>query len=59
MKKVKGIREIIYISCNPIALAKDLLELKEDYDIVEIQPFDMFPQTKNVETFVKLKLKEK
>ncbi len=50
--------EIIYISCNPIALAKDLKILIKKYNIEEIIPFDMFPNTKSVETLVKLKLKE-
>jgi tRNA/tmRNA/rRNA uracil-C5-methylase (TrmA/RlmC/RlmD family) len=58
MQKVKGIKNIIYISCNPIALAKDLRELK-DYNIEEVIPFDMFPNTNNVETLVKLTLKGK
>jgi len=58
MQKIKGIKNIIYISCNPIALAKDLRELK-DYIIEEIIPFDMFPNTNNVETLVKLTLKGK
>lgn len=58
MKKIKGIKNIIYISCNPIALCKDLNVLKNDYIIEEITPFDMFPNTKNVETLVKLKIKD-
>ena len=58
MKKIKGIKNIIYISCNPIALCKDLNILKDDYIIEEITPFDMFPNTKNVETLVKLKIKD-
>lgn len=58
MEKIKGIKNIIYISCNPIALSKDLSVLKDVYTIDEITPFDMFPQTKNVETFVKLTLKK-
>lgn len=58
MKKVIGIKNIIYISCNPIALAKDLREIKDYYEIEQVIPFDMFPNTKNVETLVKLKLKE-
>lgn len=58
MQKVIGIKEIIYISCNPIALCKDLNVILNDYDIIEVTPFDMFPNTKNVETIVKLKLKE-
>ncbi|MFQ6752311.1 MAG: 23S rRNA (uracil(1939)-C(5))-methyltransferase RlmD [Clostridia bacterium] len=51
--------EIIYISCNPIALAKDLKILIKKYNIQEVIPFDMFPNTKSVETLVKLKIKEK
>lgn len=57
LKNIIGIKNIVYISCNPIALAKDLTVLKDNYIIEEIVPFDMFPNTKNVETFVKLKIK--
>ena len=55
MQKIVGVKEIVYISCNPIALAKDLNVIKEHYKIESITPFDMFPNTKNVETLVKLK----
>lgn len=57
MNEIKGIENIIYISCNPIALAKDLNIIKDEYLIEEITPFDMFPNTTNVETFVRLKKK--
>ena len=57
MNEIKHFNNIIYISCNPIALAKDLRELIEEYEIEEITPFDMFPNTISVETFVKLKRK--
>lgn len=57
LQNIKDIESIIYISCNPIALSKDLNVLKEHYQIDEITPFDMFPNTKNVETLVKLSLK--
>lgn len=46
---------VIYLSCNPIALAKDLRELYKNYIIEEIIPFDMFPNTTSVETLVKLR----
>jgi len=59
LQNIKEIETIIYISCNPIALSKDLNILKEHYTIDEITPFDMFPNTKNVETLVKLSLKNK
>lgn len=54
LTNIIGVKNIIYISCNPIALSKDLNILKPYYKIEEITPFDMFPNTKNVETFVKL-----
>ncbi len=45
------INKIIYISCNPRTLVRDLLIFKEKgYSINSIQPFDMFPQTFHVET---------
>ena len=49
---------VIYISCNPISLAKDLRILTKQYDIEKVQPFDMFPQTANVETMVVLTKKQ-
>ena len=58
MCAIIGVENIIYISCNPIALAKDLREILSYYEIENIVPFDMFPNTKSVETLVKLKLKE-
>ncbi|MFA5113299.1 MAG: 23S rRNA (uracil(1939)-C(5))-methyltransferase RlmD [Candidatus Margulisiibacteriota bacterium] len=48
-------RLIIYVSCNPTTLARDLKALvNEDYQIAAIQPVDMFPQTEHVEVVVKL-----
>ena len=42
--------KIIYVSCNPATLARDLKYLKEQGAIVEyIQPFDMFPHTYHIE----------
>ncbi len=51
-------KSIIYISCNPATLARDLKILTNLYDIQLIQPYDMFPQTRHIETLVHLKLKE-
>lgn len=42
-------KEIIYVSCDPMTLVRDLKELKEDYLIKEITPVDMFPNTHHVE----------
>ena len=45
-----GIPEMVYISCNPSTLARDLKIMAEcGYQVGEIQPFDMFPQTSHVE----------
>lgn len=42
-------KKIIYISCNPATLVRDLSLLEEKYEIKEIQPVDMFPYTSHVE----------
>lgn len=55
---VKSASKIIYIACNPIALCKDLKELTKTHNIVKIQPYDMFPQTKHIETLAVLQLKQ-
>ena len=50
-----GPKKIIYISCDPATLARDLARLlKFGYKVDAIQPFDMFPQTTHVETVVRL-----
>ncbi len=46
-----SINRIVYVSCNPGTLARDLGMLKE-YEILAVQPVDMFPQTHHVETVV-------
>ncbi len=48
LTKIKP-RKIVYISCNPATLSRDLKSLVKDYEIKEIQPFDMFPHTRHVE----------
>lgn len=47
--------KIIYVSCNPATQARDLKLLSEKYEIVAVQPVDMFPHTMHVENVVKLK----
>lgn len=43
-------KKVVYISCNPATLARDLKTLTENgYEIKEVQPVDMFPQTVHVE----------
>ena len=41
--------KIVYVSCNPATQARDISLLKDMYDIVDIQPTDMFPHTHQVE----------
>ena len=47
-----GAKDIIYISCNPNTLVRDLKELATLYDIKEVSIADMFPNTYHVETIV-------
>ena len=53
------IKEVIYVSCNPATLAKNLKKLKEKYDIKQIIPVDMFPNTPLVECVMHLVRKGK
>lgn len=51
-------KKIIYVSCNPITLERDINYLtSKKYKVTEIQPVDMFPQTNHVECVVSLSLK--
>lgn len=48
IKKTKAER-LIYVSCDPITLARDLEKLKDEYETEEITPIDMFSHTYHVE----------
>jgi 23S rRNA (uracil1939-C5)-methyltransferase len=48
-------RTMIYVSCNPPTLARDIAELRERFSVVSITPFDMFPQTAEIEAVVELR----
>ncbi len=50
---------IVYISCNPATLARDLKSLTKTYTVRDIQPVDMFPHTRHVETVCLMSKKEK
>jgi tRNA/tmRNA/rRNA uracil-C5-methylase (TrmA/RlmC/RlmD family) len=46
--------QLIYVSCNPATLARDLAALKRSFQIDSITPLDMFPQTAEVEVVAEL-----
>ena len=48
IKKIKP-KKVIYISCNPATLIRDLSCLIENYEVQEIQPVDMFPFSHHIE----------
>jgi 23S rRNA (uracil1939-C5)-methyltransferase len=50
-------KRIVYVSCNPATLARDLNLLQEEYNIEELAICDMFPGTSHVESIAKLNLK--
>lgn len=50
-------KKIIYISCNPVTLARDYNSLKDKYDIEDIALFDMFPNTHHIESLLVLERK--
>jgi len=51
-------KKIVYISCEPETLARDIALLSDHYEIKKVQPVDMFPMTFHVETIVGLALKK-
>ena len=53
-----GVKRIVYVSCDPATLARDLGILDEiGYKTIKVQPVDMFPQTAHVETVVLIEKK--
>jgi len=55
---ISNIDNIIYISCNPETLARDLETLTHTHDVVEAAMYDQFPHTEHVESGVFLKKKK-
>lgn len=49
--------KLVYISCNPSTQARDILLLKEKYELIEVVPVDMFPHTSHIESVALLHLK--
>lgn len=58
LRRVRS-EKIVYVSCNPFSLARDLKVICEgNWAVAGVQPVDMFPQTDHVETVVELCRKE-
>lgn len=49
--------KMVYVSCNPATQARDLNLLSEKYNIMKVQPVDMFPHTHHIESVALLQLK--
>lgn len=52
-------KNIIYVSCDPATLGRDLKNLTEEYTVTEVTPFNMFPRTYHVEVVCCLSRKER
>ena len=52
------VKTIIYVSCNPATLARNIQTLKKQYLVEKVIPFDMFPNTPNIESVTLLRLSD-
>lgn len=57
IKKIEP-KKVIYVSCNPATLARDIALLEEKYEVRKVQPVDMFCGTSHVECITTLEIKQ-
>ncbi len=53
-----GASTIVYVSCNAATMARDIKIMSDKYDLIKVQPVDMFPHTSHVECVALLTLKK-
>ena len=51
------VEKLVYVSCNPATMVRDMKMLEEKYEVEKIQPVDMFPYTSHVECVVAMTLR--
>ncbi|MFC1661900.1 hypothetical protein ACFL3S_10710, partial [Gemmatimonadota bacterium] len=56
--RTRGLFRVVYVSCDPATLARDLKRMGTGFRIHDLRAFDLFPQTAHVETVVTLKAAE-
>jgi 23S rRNA (uracil1939-C5)-methyltransferase len=51
-------QQILYISCDSATMARDIGLLKQEYTLLSVQPYDMFPYTEHIEVLAQLQRKQ-